>query len=146
MTGNAKIYWRPCAVDSAGDFQVELEGRLDLESLKDPTHPSTSMPDDIFTFFKTRPSRLATNQCDQPLKSDVNTPNLARGGRALQQRCQNKTAKRTSRGGKLCMCHAACISNNPSHPILTENGQGGGAYRIRTDDPLLAKQMLYQLS
>ncbi len=24
--------------------------------------------------------------------------------------------------------------------------RGGGDYRIRTDDPLLAKQMLYQLS
>ena len=54
------------------------------------------------------------------------------GGNALRLRCQKPAAIRM-RGPQFLVLR-----------LCEENL--GGAYRIRTDDPLLAKQMLYQLS
>ena len=41
--------------------------------------------------------------------------------------------------------HTLFSVNRPT-PVPTPHKTNGGDYRIRTDDPLLAKQVLYQLS
>lgn len=41
---------------------------------------------------------------------------------------------------------AAFAEHRPEGPLMRERQNNGGAYRDRTDDPLLAKQVLSQLS
>ena len=69
-------------------------------------------------------------------------PNLARGGRALQQRCQNKTANEQV-VAESCVC---VIRRGLARAKVQWRTCSGGAKRVRTADPLLAKQVLYQLS
>ena len=71
-------------------------------------------------------------------------------GAALQPRSPNKSSlydvMQNVRRAEACRETLIRMTFGPSIPLNTPQKKVGGAGRVRTDDPLLAKQVLSQLS
>ena len=98
-----------------------------------------------------RISRTATELSCAPRNApEPDSQHKEQHRRALAQRQHGMTAPPHAFGGNTNKpieepSHED-YSSDPAQRLIAAAGNGHGDYRIRTDDPLLAKQVLYQLS
>ena len=138
----ALSFWRSCAVDSTVNRPRRNSAPRTTSGVKralNRNHPcSRDERARRYLLYKTGPSVwrcLAAMVCSH----------CRRGGRASVNDVKDPVQ------GTRPQTKAVCASPAPVLQAVlpcksSEQEINGGAYRIRTDDPLLAKQMLYQLS